>query len=264
MGNDIGKHKRSTGKLDSHSYQEISIRNICDTDTCNEMVTELAGGKKTTATAVPTATTAVANSSSDNGAVKCQHNVKALLLGPPKSGKTKLCRVMTGAYVKSWKFYDSTIGVDFHDYFVSHANTNIRLQFWDCSGDLVFRSVINSYPRGAQLVFLLVDLSQPDSLLEWLEQLQPSLSGSASCWLIADTKATTVTTAALTTTVTTAETDLVPQQVLLKLQDQLQHNFHIRLSGIRVLNFADKVQLNCLLHDCFKHTQVGISLARLM
>lgn len=99
---------------------------------------------------------------------------KVLVLGDSGVGKSALLRrYVDNRYDAS---YVSTIGVDFKiKSLVLDGDILIKLQLWDTAGQERFRSVTQSYYRGADGVFFVVDMTDLQTLRNlpgsWLHDL---------------------------------------------------------------------------------------------
>jgi small GTP-binding protein len=99
--------------------------------------------------------------------------IKAIMLGDAGVGKTTILSV----YCENLFTFDyaSTIGVDFRVKDLMVENRKYRLQIWDTAGQERFRSITQSYYRGAQIVFLVIDLTRSEtirSVEKWLIDIE--------------------------------------------------------------------------------------------
>ena len=95
---------------------------------------------------------------------------KVLLLGDGGVGKTTLKQRYSEGLVDP--IYKTTIGVDFGQIDMKHAEQEISLHFWDIGGQIQFREISGAFYKGAKAAVLMFDLTQPDTfggLEEWLK-----------------------------------------------------------------------------------------------
>lgn len=96
------------------------------------------------------------------------HLVKVLLVGDTATGKTSLMHRLCSK--KLPPRYSQTIGVEFHVTIISYkeadrnTTTNIKLQIWDTPGEEAHRNIIQSYYRGASIIFIVVDINSNPAL----------------------------------------------------------------------------------------------------
>eukprot|EP00730_Choanoeca_flexa_P018344 TRINITY_DN8912_c0_g1_i1.p1 TRINITY_DN8912_c0_g1~~TRINITY_DN8912_c0_g1_i1.p1 ORF type:complete len:213 (+),score=43.20 TRINITY_DN8912_c0_g1_i1:39-677(+) len=108
----------------------------------------------------------------------CDHLVKLCLAGSSTVGKSAICQMLsTGQFQKD---LPSTIGVDFCIKTLNIDDRNVKMQVWDTAGQERFRSITNSYYRGASGVMIVYDVSN-DVLTEmelesWLTSVQAKVS----------------------------------------------------------------------------------------
>eukprot|EP01111_Echinosteliopsis_oligospora_P000063 TRINITY_DN1005_c0_g1_i1.p1 TRINITY_DN1005_c0_g1~~TRINITY_DN1005_c0_g1_i1.p1 ORF type:complete len:212 (+),score=31.16 TRINITY_DN1005_c0_g1_i1:34-669(+) len=110
---------------------------------------------------------------------------KILLIGESGVGKSSLLLrytedVYTGLFI-------ATIGVDFKIHKVTVGDKTVKLQIWDTAGQERFRSITNSYYRGAHGVLLCYDITDDQSfegLSQWLKDLKKSISESTPIILV--------------------------------------------------------------------------------
>ena len=104
--------------------------------------------------------------------VNKSNSIKIIMIGDSGVGKTCICnRIINNKYDKHTP---STIGAHFFTKVVPYKDENIILNFWDTAGQERFRSLINLYFRGSDVVLLVFDLTEPDSLNnidEWYSKI---------------------------------------------------------------------------------------------
>ncbi len=96
-----------------------------------------------------------------------------LLIGDSGVGKSSLLtRFADETYSDS---YISTIGVDFKIRTVDIDNRVCKLQIWDTAGQERFRTITNSYYRGAHGIIVVYDCTSADSFAHvdtWLSEIE--------------------------------------------------------------------------------------------
>jgi len=87
--------------------------------------------------------------------------IKLILTGDENVGKTSILKSLTEKVFTI--DYIPTIGVEFAIHNIKFINNNnekiAKLQIWDTAGQKRFRSIVQSYYRGAHIILLVVDLS---------------------------------------------------------------------------------------------------------
>jgi len=99
---------------------------------------------------------------------------KILLLGSQGVGKSSLLgRFADNEFLES---YRTTVGVDFKIRTVEIDDKTIKLQLWDTAGQERFKTVTNTYFRGAHGVILVYDVTDMKSFTQiddyWLKEVQ--------------------------------------------------------------------------------------------
>jgi len=96
-----------------------------------------------------------------------------LLIGDSNVGKTSvLTKYVNGGFNAN---FDSTIGIDFKIKSVQMNGKNIKLRIWDTAGQEKFRTITNSYYRGAHGVIVCYSIIDRDSfhaVRNWLNQVE--------------------------------------------------------------------------------------------
>ncbi|KAM0675152.1 hypothetical protein GVAV_001495 [Gurleya vavrai] len=98
---------------------------------------------------------------------------KIILIGDSGVGKTCLIKRYTDEIYQ--QNYISTIGVDFKIKTIQVNNEPVKLQIWDTAGQERFRTITNSYYRGAHgiiVVFDLTDRESFNSVSDWIEEIK--------------------------------------------------------------------------------------------
>ncbi len=76
--------------------------------------------------------------------------------------------------------YKPTIGVDFLIKNISILNYNIHLYLWDTSGNITYKTIVDSYFRHTELHVFLFDVTSEssfNSLHDWVKRALDQLSG---------------------------------------------------------------------------------------
>lgn len=88
---------------------------------------------------------------------------KVCVIGDGGTGKTTLCiRVSTGHFKEDYKM---TIGTTFFNYQTRIQNSIITFQLWDLGGQFQFRSILETFVRGAKAIILTFDSSNINSFM---------------------------------------------------------------------------------------------------
>lgn len=99
--------------------------------------------------------------------------LKFLTVGDSSVGKT--CILMRYANDTFSPTFITTIGIDFKIKYVDIDGKRIKLQIWDTAGQERFRSITQSYFRGANGSIVVYDVTNRDSfqhISRWLEDLE--------------------------------------------------------------------------------------------
>lgn len=87
---------------------------------------------------------------------------KIIVVGSSGVGKTSLIlRYVDDTFNSS---YTSTIGVDFKIKTFQLNTETVKLQLWDTAGQERFKTITDSYYRGAHGIIIVYDLTDPDGL----------------------------------------------------------------------------------------------------
>eukprot|EP00826_Nyctotherus_ovalis_P063260 TRINITY_DN9262_c0_g1_i2.p2 TRINITY_DN9262_c0_g1~~TRINITY_DN9262_c0_g1_i2.p2 ORF type:complete len:195 (+),score=59.97 TRINITY_DN9262_c0_g1_i2:158-742(+) len=129
----------------------------------------------------------------DKTSVQPNETFKLILIGSAGVGKSSLIlRATTGKFSTE---HNATIGVEFGSVLVKvGAETPageklVRLQTWDTGGMESFRSLTRIFYKGAQVVFVVYDVSNLKSFTaigEWLEEAKQYAGNEVKVFLIAN------------------------------------------------------------------------------
>ena len=98
--------------------------------------------------------------------------IRVALIGDAFSGKTVLFNKLTG--LEPVHNTNSTLGIDFGSHYVDDSEYKIKIFFWDTAGHERFHSITKNYYRNNFRLFLLFDLSNPNSLTnvqKWINEV---------------------------------------------------------------------------------------------
>ena len=99
-----------------------------------------------------------------------QNHYKIVMLGNSGVGKTALVeRVTDDIFVDA---HVPTVGAQYVSLNLNINDQEITLEIWDTAGQEVFRSLVGFYARDAKGVFILFDVTDPQSfndLTQWIE-----------------------------------------------------------------------------------------------
>ena len=114
------------------------------------------------------------------------HLFKILIIGDSGVGKSNiLLRYVDGMFSEE---FISTIGVDFRIHTLQIENKNVKLQLWDTAGQDRFKSIVQSYYRGAAGILVVYDVTNRESfenINQWINEVQ-RLSSEAQLVLVAN------------------------------------------------------------------------------
>ncbi|XP_055872491.1 uncharacterized protein LOC106064106 isoform X2 [Biomphalaria glabrata] len=107
---------------------------------------------------------------------------KVIIIGPENVGKT--CFLQRFATKSFTETYLATIGVDFSVSTIQSADGQpIKLQIWDTAGQERFRTITNSYFRGAHGIIVMYDVQNKDTFQQlpyWLDTVERFASSERS------------------------------------------------------------------------------------
>jgi len=113
--------------------------------------------------------------------------VKTILVGDSGVGKSCLLKRFTRN-----EFADhhlSTIGVDFGVKTIDLDGKVAKLQIWDTAGQERFRSITSSYYKGANVVLVVCDVTNPDSfknVKKWMEEIKKYANEDVQVLIVAN------------------------------------------------------------------------------
>eukprot|EP00002_Diphylleia_rotans_P022664 TRINITY_DN4441_c0_g1_i9.p1 TRINITY_DN4441_c0_g1~~TRINITY_DN4441_c0_g1_i9.p1 ORF type:complete len:250 (+),score=35.47 TRINITY_DN4441_c0_g1_i9:624-1373(+) len=110
---------------------------------------------------------------------------KVVIVGDSYVGKSSLLARFCKETIKG--NYKSTVGVDFTSQTFEILGKDFRLQLWDTAGQERFKSIVQSYYRGAHGIIVAFDLSSPQTLqnsLRWVHEVRSSVGDEAYVWLV--------------------------------------------------------------------------------
>ncbi len=90
------------------------------------------------------------------------HSIKCVLLGNTLSGKTKLAERII--YDKFDERIETTNGASYCSKSYYYFNKNLKLDIWDTSGQLRYRSLTQFFYKDAKICLLVFDLTNSNSL----------------------------------------------------------------------------------------------------
>ncbi|MCQ2818008.1 MAG: GTP-binding protein [archaeon] len=98
--------------------------------------------------------------------------IKIIFLGDQSTGKSSILnRFVNDKFDEN---YQATIGLDFNSKIVKIDNQDVRLLLFDTAGQEKFRSLIQMYTRGSQIILLVYDITRKESfehIPEWINEL---------------------------------------------------------------------------------------------
>lgn len=121
--------------------------------------------------------------------------LKVVIVGDPGVGKSSL--VVRFCDDKFSDTQTSTIGVDFKVKYMTVSDKRVKLMIWDTAGQERFRTLTNSYYRGAHGVILMYDATNRRSfsnLTYWLTQIRENSTNPSLVRLLLGNKLDVPTT----------------------------------------------------------------------
>lgn len=98
--------------------------------------------------------------------------VRIILVGDAGVGKTSL---FSSYADNTFTNHATTMGVDFRHVKIRVGNEVVKLQLWDTAGHERYRSITNTYYRGADVILLVYDVTNPASFLsleDWKQTIE--------------------------------------------------------------------------------------------
>lgn len=107
------------------------------------------------------------------GSQDADYILKSIIIGDSCVGKTSILRHLVDETFENNRI--PTIGIDFGSLYLEAPDKKvIKNQIWDCAGQERFRSIIDSYYRKSNIVFLVYDITSRESFANldlWLEKI---------------------------------------------------------------------------------------------
>lgn len=113
------------------------------------------------------------------------YNIKSVLIGDSGVGKSSIATSFCSQIFN--KLSEPTIGASFMSREIELEKGNIRLNIWDTAGQEKYDSLIPMYYRGAQIIYLVFDVSEKKSLyraIDWLRKIKSLVSSSTVIVLV--------------------------------------------------------------------------------
>ncbi|OMJ75804.1 hypothetical protein SteCoe_24985 [Stentor coeruleus] len=118
-------------------------------------------------------------------ASQCDYLIKLLIIGDSGVGKTcVLLRFSDNNFTAS---HLTTIGIDFKLKTIDIDGKSIKLQIWDTAGQERFRTITQTYYKGAMGIILAYDCTDENSfnnIRNWIQQIKMHASDNVSKVLI--------------------------------------------------------------------------------
>lgn len=108
---------------------------------------------------------------------KYDNHIKIIVVG--NSGVGKTCLISRFIDDKFSPSFITTIGIDFRQKIIHHAGKTICIQLWDTAGQERFRSITNSYYRGANGVIFVYDVTNRASfhaIDKWIKDAETRMN----------------------------------------------------------------------------------------
>ncbi|CAH1785921.1 unnamed protein product [Owenia fusiformis] len=111
--------------------------------------------------------------------------IKLMFIGDSTVGKTSLIfRYVHGIFNE---MYLATIGIDFKKRTIELQGKNLTIQLWDTGGQERFHSITQSYYRSAMGIFLVYDVTNPNSFCnveKWMKNIEQSAKEDVVIFLL--------------------------------------------------------------------------------
>ena len=108
------------------------------------------------------------------------YSSKIIIVGDQDSGKTTLIqRALNPSNHNNNEAYQPTQGFEHFNLVVEHNNKKIKMTIWDTCGQEVYRAILSSFYRGADIALLVFSLSSKPSFLslnKWIIDLKTNLN----------------------------------------------------------------------------------------
>lgn len=115
----------------------------------------------------------------------CDYVFKIIIVGDAGVGKS--CLLRRFADQSFTDNYINTIGVDFKVRTLEIGGKNVKLNIWDSAGQERFRTIVNTYYRGAHGIIVVYDTTDRDSfdhLPDWLKDVSELAEPNAKKMLV--------------------------------------------------------------------------------
>lgn len=101
------------------------------------------------------------------------YNVKVLMIGDSCVGKTSI--MMKFNDFNFSPSFITTIGVDHQYKYITYGSNTVKIQLWDTAGQERYRTITNSYLRGANVIIVVYDITNKKSFENvecWLKSIE--------------------------------------------------------------------------------------------
>lgn len=115
----------------------------------------------------------------------CDYVFKIIIVGDAGAGKS--CLLRRFADQSFTENYINTIGVDFKVRTLEMGGKSVKLSIWDSAGQERFRTIVNTYYRGAHGIIVVYDTTDRDSfdhLSDWLHDVSELAEPNAKKMLV--------------------------------------------------------------------------------
>lgn len=94
---------------------------------------------------------------------KCDYMLKLIIVGDSGVGKTNIISAFCNSNYQFSSTHLPTIGVDFSAKVIQLQNRRVKLQVWDTAGQQRFRTITQTYYRGAAGILLVYSVGNRES-----------------------------------------------------------------------------------------------------
>jgi Ras-related protein Rab-8A len=118
---------------------------------------------------------------------KYDYLLKLIIIGDSSVGKT--CLLLRFSDDQFPTSHMPTIGIDFRIKTINIMNKNVKLQVWDTAGQERFRTITQTYYKGAMGILLVYDCTEEvtfNNIQNWLKQIEAHAQPNVQKVLIAN------------------------------------------------------------------------------
>lgn len=106
-----------------------------------------------------------------NSFYKIDYVIKTIIIGNSGVGKTTILHELSDKNIMLTSNIVSTVGVDFYNQMINFNNKNIKIQFWDTSGQEKFFGIVKSFYKNIAICYIMYDVTNRetfDNVEKWI------------------------------------------------------------------------------------------------